>query len=98
MGGREGGREGFFLFRIIIILQYFSQISYGAPDTRFNNNYQRYLHFFRTLPSYAAVNLAILKLMSQFNWERVALLSSEDKAYARVCHAYIIIYICGRHR
>ena len=44
----------------------------------------RYPYLHQTSPSEEAVNIAKLCLMNELDWKRAALLSSNDKAYARV--------------
>ena len=64
------------------------QVSYGAPDTIFNSNRDRFPYFHRTLPSNAAVNIGTLRLMKEMNWRRAGLLSSADSSNGRVRISY----------
>lgn len=56
------------------------QISYGLTDDRFNSHNL----FYRTLPSVKSLNQARIKLLVNFDWLRIGILSSSQIQYRYV--------------
>ncbi|CAI8034517.1 Gamma-aminobutyric acid type B receptor subunit 1, partial [Geodia barretti] len=65
-----------------------TMITYGAQSPELSN--RRYFSsLYRTTPTWTLVNLARVRLLTEFNWYRCAVLTSPDHLHTQVLHELV---------